>query len=713
MAVSAHIQARSRRRWSSGCRRHGVTHFIALLAVAGAATVAVAQSDRFAERVTVLEVQVPVNVTSHGEAVRGLTREDFIVLEGRKQLPIVDFEEVDLAVRAAGVSEPVPVAARRHFLFLFDLVHSEPQGLLLARQAALGLVQRGMHSSDLAGVATNGARGIEVLLGFTSDREQLALALESLGAPQLVERHSDPLLLSLGIPTRALGDTSTAVSSERSARRDSIEAMVQSHLQKMGMVEAVANRLAQANRAGDLVRSFAGLGRALAEADGRKYVILFSEGFDGKLLTGVSSPPAGERRDQIEIREAEVRDPNLLFSQTQLRSGMERMLEELRRSDTVVQSVDVGRLRASGRGAGEEVLLLIASDTGGELFSNYNDLDAAMVQLSARTAVTYLLSVRVDATPGDRRFHQLKVRLTGGRRGAEIRHRAGYYPPPIGQEDVGTARLKAAQRILGGQPGGVLPASVLAVALPALEGAAAVPVLVDIEGSALAGEDDQRGGAFLEIYAYAFDRQGKVVAFFTKTLGLDLGKLGATLGAGGGIRFVGQLQLPPGEHSLRVLVREPLGGASRLEVRRIEVPDSPVEPVLIGPFVEDHRPGWVRIDDGGPDNSDPFAMGRPGALPAVRPALPASGRTAVVLLASGVSSGPLRLEGALKDSTGAPALGGSVEAGDCVATGDPAVRCHAWVLTEGMPPATYRLSVQLRNDLSRPLGNAELSLWVE
>ena len=105
--------------------------------------------------------------------------------------------------------------------------------------------------------------------------------------------------------------------------------------------------------------------------------------------------------------------------------------EELRRTDVVVQSVDIGRLRADGRGAGEEILLLMARDTGGELFSNYNDLGAAMAQLAARTAVSYLLSVRVDVAPGDRRFQRLDVRLRNGPRGADVRHRVGYYPPAL------------------------------------------------------------------------------------------------------------------------------------------------------------------------------------------------------------------------------------------------------------------------------------------
>src|SRR5206468_8383896 len=67
----------------------------------------------------------------------------FEVWEGRRKLPLTGFEVLDLAAgagsgpagRPAGVPS-VPAAARRHFLFLFDLAFSEPRSVVRARQAA-------------------------------------------------------------------------------------------------------------------------------------------------------------------------------------------------------------------------------------------------------------------------------------------------------------------------------------------------------------------------------------------------------------------------------------------------------------------------------------------------------------------------------------------------------------------------------------------------
>ena len=196
-----------------------------------------AQAGSFDDRVDVVEVQVPVYVTARGEPVRGLTRDSFAVFAGRRELPIVGFEAIDPGAAEGDAPVVVPIAACRHFLFLFDLMHSQPAGLLLARRAALDLVREGMHASDLAGVATHGPRGVEVLLGFTSDREQLALALASLGAPQLVEKHRDPLFLSLGVPTISLGDfMTTEVGGPMSEARATREAIVLAHLREMATV---------------------------------------------------------------------------------------------------------------------------------------------------------------------------------------------------------------------------------------------------------------------------------------------------------------------------------------------------------------------------------------------------------------------------------------------------------------------------------------------
>ena len=85
-----------------------------------------AGAQTFSEATDVVVVEVPVQVIgADGKPVRGLTADHFEVYEGRAKQPLVGFEALDLASRPAdGKTVPLPVAARRHFLMMFDFSFS-------------------------------------------------------------------------------------------------------------------------------------------------------------------------------------------------------------------------------------------------------------------------------------------------------------------------------------------------------------------------------------------------------------------------------------------------------------------------------------------------------------------------------------------------------------------------------------------------------------
>ena len=173
------------------------------------------------------------------------------------------------------------VAARRHFLLLFDLSFSQPENVVAARQAARQLVIERLHPSDLVAVATySQLGGYRMLLGFTPDRNQADLAISTLGVAKLFEAANDPLALLMGeyegtAPGRA-GDGPAAV-----ADRMVAEAM-QEFSRRMGR----RDRQREQARIGALSRSLEGLGRLLGTVEGRKHVVYLSEGFDASALYG-------------------------------------------------------------------------------------------------------------------------------------------------------------------------------------------------------------------------------------------------------------------------------------------------------------------------------------------------------------------------------------------------------------------------------------------
>ena len=92
---------------------------------------AAAWSQRFAETTEVVVVEVPVQVVRDGEPVRGLTAEDFEIVDGKKKQQIIGFDTIDLSLTGPATAQEVavaevPVSARRHFLLLFDISFSDP-----------------------------------------------------------------------------------------------------------------------------------------------------------------------------------------------------------------------------------------------------------------------------------------------------------------------------------------------------------------------------------------------------------------------------------------------------------------------------------------------------------------------------------------------------------------------------------------------------------
>jgi VWFA-related protein len=595
----------------------------------------------------VLSVDVPVQVVRDGEPVRGLQAGDFQVWEGRRRLPVTGFEALDLAATAAGRASTVPSAARRHFLFLFDLAFSQPKTIARARRAAAGLLS-GLHPTDLVAVATYSAsRGPQLVLGFTADRRQIESALGGLGLFDLTASASDPLRLVL---QEVLGVDNAAAGSAPRLTRDPLsevsDAGISTRLENITKPVEQADRTALKTRVVTFSKSLAELARQLAVVEGRKYLVFLSEGFDASILEGtLDAAQQQEIREQSLDGEGWRTNPEERYGSTEVANAVERMLEEFRRADCSIQAVNIGGLRAGAdqgapRLGGNESLLVMARGTGGDLYESYNDLGAAMGQMLQRTSVTYVLAVQPERSGPEGDFHRLRVELGKPVRGARLIHRPGYYPPkPYAEQDPIEKLLAAANQVMSGEESDAVATAVLAAPFrprggasggaPSAGGAggekAYVPVVIEIGGdSLLAGP--RPASLPVEIYAYALDDTGAVHDFFSQTVGVDLAKAGPSLRQGG-VKFFGHLDLLPGEYSLRVLVRNAASGVSGLKVAtvRVSAAGAAAAPVLLPPLVPETPNRWLMVREQprgeGPQPPYPFLLRNQPFVPAVHPAL--------------------------------------------------------------------------------------------
>jgi VWFA-related protein len=669
--------------------------------------------------VDVVVVEVPVTVVGRdGEPVRGLTKESFEVLEGRRRQPIVGFEVVDLAEVGApggrGVHEVTP-AARRHFLLLFDHIFADLRALQRARRAALDFVAHQIHPTDLVAVAVYGTAGPRLILGFTSDRSQLELAVETLGAPQLVSRTPDPLALVLG-ERRAESVAGAEVGPGRDMA-EGIEALVEEHQRDLAMADERFQRLQQENHVVALARSMKDLARVMGSVDGRKYLVYISEGFDSSLLVGEELE--AEDRAAIESGEGWRVNPDAMYGSSRLQRDVEGMLEEFRRADFAIHAVDPSGLEAGGEvrsrvGGREASLLQMARDTGGALYTNFNDLGEAMERLAHRTSVTYLLTVQPEGLRHDGRFRRLDVRLVDGPAGARVHHRMGYYAPdPRAEEQPLARRLEVAGRILGGTPGGGLGTSVLAAPFPMAGEKAYVPVLLEIDGQTLL-QGARREVVNTEIFAYALDHGGAVAGFFHKTLGVEVSKAGSALSQTG-LKYWGHLELPPGSYAVRVLVRDAATGRSGLAVTQVTVPGFGGEEVaLLPPLFPEPMGKWVLVAEAErPPVDYPFMDGEAPYVPAARPVVPARGETPLHLAFYGGGGEPPTITAKVRDAAGREASGASLHLGEAVARDGALQRFRATLRSEGLSPGDYVLDLFLGDGSGAGQSGSSIALRVD
>lgn len=695
---------------------------------------AAAQEASFEGAADVVHVEVPVNVVGRdGQPVRGLTAADFVLLDDGKRQQITHFEVVDRDTSRAPAGPAVAMTGvpsqPRHLLLLFDLSFSTPTSVARAREAALGFVQSSLHPDDLVAVALYTLEsGPRLLVSFTPDRAQLARAIDTLGIAQLLRRGmaQDPLRLVLE-PPGTEPSTAEPQPGGGSERAQEVLAMAGEHFERL----AERAEGAQKSYERAQVRSWAGnlsqMARALAAVEGRKHVIYFSEGFDGQLLLGrqpLHDDPEMQR-DQLHVERGEIWrvDSDDTYGNAALLGHVDAMLEEFRRADCVIQAVDIRGLRAHtsavarGSSVNLDALFYVASQTGGELLRDANDLGAQLDRALRLSEVTYVLGYTPHDLEPDGRYHRLTVRLAERQR-ARLSHRTGYYAPR-GYTELHPLEksLLASDAIARAEPRREVRLDVLAAPFKAGDSLAYVPVIVEVDGtSLLAGHVDGRLEA--ELYAYAVAADGTIRDLFAQTVVVELDQAREALGAGG-LKYYGHLMVPPGDHTVRVLVRNGSTGRTGVAVVPLAVPPfGSGELAVLPPFFPADGASWllVREPSAGGDDSVvyPFTVDGEPYIPAVRPRLAAGEPAEVYLIAYNLGAGAPELGVSLRrvDGEAVGAATAPTVAARTVTGIENLDKLRVSFDTAGLTPGDYVLELSLADPVSGARRSASAPLTV-
>ncbi len=636
--------------FSRGGPRPAAGLVIACLAVAGLSVPASAAAPQeqverphFGATVEVVQLQVMVG-DDDGRFVPGLTREDF-QLQVNGELRDVSFVyEVDIhkglstgdslrprtASLSSGPAAPsTPPAAWRQFLLFFDLAFNSARGIKVAQQSADDFIRERVRADDLIAVASfSHVGGIQLLSPFTLDRSQTHEAIAKLGLSQagkvvdpvgfdLQNAYDDLLGTGGGAPSSG-GAGAQASGGEMG---DILEAMRRSDFQRyQGVTVSFVNQIGE-------------LGRMLQAAHGRKHVILFSQGFDDKALTGQSLEELARDTDLVQQNRLDRVDGETRFGSAEIRSALEKAIDELRAADTVIHAFDTSELASGGRGNGFQFLSLISSETSGTFTFNTNDIGGALVDLEESTSAFYVVAYSKD--PDDPAVVNLEIEVT--RDGAEVLSAPSRLAPPPDFADMDAAQrqMQLAEFLGKGIEQDGMSFEAAAVPFAGQGTVNRVATLIEIPWQQLEAIAEERGDGRVEIemLGYLLDDDDRILDFFSRGTGLDLTSLRSTALSGLPFRYYDLLWSRPGYYRVRVLIRETRSGRISTQTIPVSVPDYAAgRPSLSGPvFVDRAHPGLLMrgIDADAPPErraggpvAYPFQLGARELTPAVVPDVP-------------------------------------------------------------------------------------------
>jgi VWFA-related protein len=608
---------------------------VSALAAVMALTAAV-YAQRAAETVQVTLVEVPVTVVDRdGNAVRGLTAANFELYDDGKRVPIDYFEAVEISKASQKSEEAAPPIANRNFLLLFDLANSTPGTIGRAAEAAKEFVASQLSERDSAAVSVFTAEsGARMVTNFTRDKKLLANAIETLGHPKYF-KVADPLMLSATVVSTASSD-STAPGQGGRAGIDAAfaeQARELDRMQRSTADEELRNRLRiQLSNMGNVARM-------LDRLHGQKQVILLSEGFDARLVTGrenLSAEATRAENDAALSGQVWNVDNNQRFGSTTAGNDIRDMAELFRRSDVTLHAIDIKGLRggtdvtsaAKSTTKSHEALFLLTNPTGGTVFKNSNDIAQTFDKVLKAQEVVYLLGFQARGTGKPGKFHPLRVKLNDAK-GARVSHRTGYYEPSAQMSDL-ERTLTLAEILMTDAPIDDVAVNVGATTLPGPGGKARVPVVVELPGGRLL-EELKGSKANANLFLYAFNEDSQVVDYLQQRISLDLDAAGDTVRKGG-VRYYGTLKLAPGNYAVKALVRVEETG--RIGFRRADLEVPAFDKAAIMPPVLFEDPGnWAMLF--GPSRGDdfgyPFAAGEAKYIPKSEPEIIPNGDYKVAL----------------------------------------------------------------------------------
>ena len=515
-------------------------------------------------------------VDADGNPVTDVKPSEVQILEDGKPLPIVLFQRVrepsgfysDVALRAVSAEVTNNDASPRGhlYIFVFDQEHITPGNEQYAREAAAKFIRTRVRASDR--IAVFGIPGPGPDLQFTNDTQRAIAQLDQvrgglertvmsgLGRMSLQEAYQ----VASGDETSAnkvmqriendlSADVGGTIVSEVGAAGGKAEQNFFSEDQatKLRIIQENARTLVQRDegQTRDFLARLANLMTQFRSVEGRKTVVLFSEGFYDQNVS----------RDLQDVAASAAASYCVFYAM-----DLNRRLAELSGEGGSTTGIETEMQMRTAPLAG------LASETDGVFVNDATShIDEALTRVANQSQDYYIAGFLPSEKALSERgsYRRVQVRVT--RPGAHVSARTGYTVPsntvPVDRRDAIDAALAApfAQQAL----------KVAYTTYVLRSDTTGRPRVMLALGADLPLKDDKNSTADV-VFVVRDARDGHVVASGTDTMPLpDTAMPGSYLGRS---TYRVQFDVPPGAYLMRAVVREP-GGLLGSADRRIRVGD--------------------------------------------------------------------------------------------------------------------------------------------
>ena len=559
----------------------------ALLAAALAVAPQSTQTQVFKSGVDLVRFDVRVT-DANGKPVTDIRPEELEIVENGQPLPLLLFQHIteppgmyqEAALRAlsAEVSSNSGAPRGHLYLFVFDQAHIAPGNELIARRAAETFIKTRVRLSDR--IAIFGIPGPGPELGFTADRTRAVAELAkvradlqrnvrtaagdisvqeayeiTLGNDKAVADILARQSVDLTSDVRAVSSAGTTGSIDRAAQRASEEPAV---MRKV-ILENARTVVEQADAsARDSLQRLADLVRQYRTIEGRKTVVLFSEGFHQRNVS----------REVEQVAAASAQSYATVYSfDLNRRIGADVAQDG---APTTIGNEVLARTEPLGS---------LAVETDGALIVDATThLDAALERIADQAQDYYIVGFTPSAAALAARGDYRRVTVRVKRPGASVSARTGYATVKPGSGLDRRRAIDAALAAPFSQQG--LRVEYTTYTMRA-DNAGRSRVILSLEADLpVRGTEDENADV---VFVVRDMRDGRVVASGTDTIPLpDAAADGSATGRG---LYRVHFDVPPGAYMMRTVVREPgglLGSADRkLDVRPVSGPDVSVSDVIL------------------------------------------------------------------------------------------------------------------------------------